>query len=213
MTDGAHGNSLDNQDKESADPLLTAVGEMRAMIGQLVSQVSREHDRAQAREGVIDRLHEEVQRFRAGERREPLRPMVTDLRLLRDDLIGQSRSVPESMTRDQVATLLASYADSVALILERCGVVAVRPAVAGKFDPREQQASDLAKTNRADLDGMIASVVRDGYADADTGRPVAPARVIVYRFAAGPPDAPDQPDQVDHADQAHQHHEPDEQAG
>lgn len=85
----------DVQDKKPSDPVLTAVDEMRAAIGQLVSQVSREQDRAQAREGVIDRLHEELQRFRAGERRELLRPVVTDLRLLRDDLIGQSRAVPE----------------------------------------------------------------------------------------------------------------------
>ncbi len=180
----------DAQDKEPGDPLLAAVGEMRATIGLLVSQVSREHDRAQAREGVIDRLHEELQRFRAGERRELLRPMVTDLRLLRDDLIGQSRSVPEAMTRDQVATLLESYAESVALILERCGVVAVRPAVAGRFDPRQQQVSELTVTSRADLDGTIASVTGDGYTNADTGRPVAPARVVVYQFAAVPPGEP-----------------------
>lgn len=183
----------DIQDKEPGDPLLTAVGEIHATIGHLASQVSREHDRAQAREGVIDRLHEELQRFRAGERRELLRPVVTDLRLLRDDLIGQSRSVPETMTRDQVATLLTSYGDSVALILERCGVVAVRPAVAGRFDPRQQQASDLTETSLADLDGTIASVVGDGYADAYTGRPVAPARVVVYRFAAAPQDEPHAP--------------------
>lgn len=128
----------DVQDKKPSDPVLTAVDEMRAAIGQLVSQVSREQDRAQAREGVIDRLHEELQRFRAGERRELLRPVVTDLRLLRDDLIGQSRAVPEAMTRDQVATLLTSYADSVALILERCGVVPIRPGLAASFDPRQQ---------------------------------------------------------------------------
>lgn len=185
----------DVQDKKPSDPLLTAVDKMRATIGQLVSQVSREHDRAQAREGVIDRLHEELQRFRAGERRELLRPVVTDLRLLRDDLIGQSAAVPEAMTRDQVATLLTSYADSVALILERCGVVPIRPGLAASFDPRQQQASDLAETSQADLDGTIAKVVSDGYADADTGLPVAPARVVVYRFAASPgePGSRDEP--------------------
>ena len=174
---------------------------MRAIIGQLVSEVSQEHDRAQAREGVIDRLHEELQQFRAGERRELLRPVATALRLLRDDPIGHSRSVPETMTRDPVAILLASYADRVALILECCGALTVRTVVAAKFDPRQQQASDLTETSRADLDGTIASVVDDGYADADTGRPVAPTRVVVYRFAARPQGEPDRPPR------------PDEQAG
>ena len=62
------------------------------------------------------------------------------MRRLRDDLLAQARGVPETMSRGDVAALLESYADSVALILERCGVVAVRPAARAPFDPREQQA-------------------------------------------------------------------------
>ncbi len=73
MTDSTDDSLLDHPDKEPGDPSLTAVGELRAIIEQLVSRVSRvsrEHDRAQ--------------------------------------------------------------------------VVAVRPAAAGKFDPCQQQASELA---------------------------------------------------------------------
>jgi molecular chaperone GrpE (heat shock protein) len=126
-----------------------------------------------------------VERFRAGEARELLRPAVTDLRRLRDDLVTQSRSVPETMASGEVAALLESYADSVELILERCGVVPVRPAAETKFDPRQQQASGVTETAQLDLDGTVASIVSDGYADAETGRQVAPARVIVYRHADG----------------------------
>jgi molecular chaperone GrpE (heat shock protein) len=175
----------DAQDKGPEDPVLAAVGELRTSIADLVSQVARDHDRAQARESVIDRLHKEVERFRAGEARELLRPSVTDLRRLRDDLITQARSVPETMARSEVAALLESYAESVVLILERCGVVAVRPALETKFDPRQQQASGVAETAQPDLDGTVASIVSDGYAEADTGRQVAPVRVIVYRHADG----------------------------
>jgi molecular chaperone GrpE len=166
-----------------ADAVLTAIGELRASLAGLESQAARDHDRAQAREAVIDRLHQEVERLRAGEARALLRPAVTDLRRLRDDLLTQARSVPETMTRDEVAALLESYADSVVLILERCGIVAVRPAADTKFDPRQQQVSDVAETGQHDLDGLVAGIVSDGYAEADSGLPVAPARVIVYRHA------------------------------
>lgn len=172
----------------SADAVLTAISELRASLAGLESQAARDHDRAQAREAVIDRLHEEVGRLRAGEARALLRPAVTDLRRLRDDLLTQARSVPETMTHDEVGALLKSYANSVVLILERCGIVAVRPAPDTKFDPRHQQVSDIAETGQRDLDGLVAGIVSDGYAEADSGLPVAPARVIVYQHAS--PDDP-----------------------
>jgi molecular chaperone GrpE len=173
----------DVQAKEREDILLTVVAELRSAIDGLVSQVARDHDRAQARERVIDRLHEEVQRSRAGEARELLRPAVIDLRRLRDDLLTQARSVPDTMPRSELAVLLESYADSIILILERCGVVAVRPEPRTTFDPRQQHASGVAEAPGPELNGTIASVVSDGYAEADTGRQVAPARVIVYRHS------------------------------
>lgn len=174
-----------------ADAVLAAVAELRAAVAELAGQAAREHDRAQAREQVIDRLHEQVERSRTGGARELLRPAVTDLRRLRDDLCAQARSVPETMTRAELAVLLESYAESVVLILERCGVIAVRPDPLSRFDPRSQQASGVAETTDPGLDGTIASVLSDGYADADTVRPVAPARVVVYRLAdAGPAPGP-----------------------
>jgi molecular chaperone GrpE (heat shock protein) len=169
----------------SAEAMLCAVSELRASLAALESQAAREHDRAQAREAVIDRLHGEVERLRAGEARAVLRPAVTDLRRLRDDLLAQTRSMPETMSREQVSAVLESYADSVALILERCGIFVVRPEMDTTFDPHQQQVSGIAETAERNLDGTVASIVSDGYAEADTGRPVAPARVIVYRHADG----------------------------
>jgi molecular chaperone GrpE len=164
--------------------VLAAVGELSDQVAGLSAGVAREHDRAQAREAVIDRLHAEVERLRAGEARSLLRPAVTDLWRLRDDLRAQARGVPETMNRGEVAALLESYADTVVLILERCGVAAVRPAAQDPFDPRQQQACGVAETHLRDLDGTVASIVSEGYAEADTGRPIAPARVIVYRHVS-----------------------------
>jgi molecular chaperone GrpE (heat shock protein) len=171
------------REEKTEDTVLAAISGLQAAVAELAAQAAREHDRAQAREQVIDRLHAEVQRSRSGEARELLRPAVTDLRRLRDDLCAQARSVPVSMDRAELAVLLESYAESVVLILERCGVVATRPEPLSGFDQRSQQVSGVAETTDPGLDGAIASVVSDGYAEADTARQVAPARVIVYRYA------------------------------
>lgn len=167
---------------EAVDGALDVIAEFRASLTELASQLAREHDRAQARESVIDRLHAEVERLRTGETRSLLRPAVTDLRRLRDDLTVQARSVPEGMTRGEVAALLESYADSVVLILERCGVLPVRPvAQEAKFDPHQHQVVGVLGTDQTDLDGIVADVVSDGYTEVDTGRVVAPAMVTVYK--------------------------------
>jgi molecular chaperone GrpE len=171
--------------REHTDRVLAAVTEMRASLADLAGQVARNHEHARARERVIDRLHEEASELKKGQSRELLRPVVTDLRRLRDDLMTQARSVAETMSRDQVAVLLESYADSVVLILERCGVVPVRPALETPFDPRQHQVSGVTETARRQLDGTIAGIVHDGYTEAGTGQQIAPARVNVYRYADG----------------------------
>jgi molecular chaperone GrpE len=151
-------------------------------------QVAREHDRAKAREAVIDRLHEENQVLRAGEARAFLRPVLTDLRQLRDDLLAQSRSVPPAVSPGNVAELLGSYAESVAIILERYGVNAVSPLPRAPFDPRRQRAAGTVTTPEPELDGLIATVLSDGYEDAQAGTVIVSARVTVYHHdgAAGP---------------------------
>ena len=118
-----------------------------------------------------------------GEGRELLRPVLTDLRRLRDDLLGQARSVPETMSSGNVTVLLESYADSVVMILERHGVIAVRPKDGTPFDPRRHSPTGTTTAPERELDGLIATVLSDGYEDADTGAMIAPARVIVYRHA------------------------------
>jgi molecular chaperone GrpE len=178
----------EEQSAGTGGAVLAVLSELRASLAGLESRAAQEHDRAQAREAVIDRLHAEVERLRAGEARTLLRPAVTDLRRLREDLLTQACSVPETMARGDVTALLESYADSVALILERCGIVTVKPAKDTRFDPRQQQVTDIAETGDRNLDGLVAAIVSEGYAEADGGRPVVPARVVVYRHVGdGPP--------------------------
>ena len=163
--------------------VLDAIKALHATMDGLSSQMAREYDRAKARETVIDRLHEENQRLRVGEAREFLRPVLADLRQLRDDLLGQARSVPETMSAANVAVLLESYADSMVIILERYGVIAVSPQPQAPFDPRRHCATETMTAPGQELDGMIATVLSDGYEDAHTGTVIVPARVVVYRQA------------------------------
>lgn len=170
--------------QEAPDPVAALAGS----VGELAEQVRAHHARAQARERVIDQLHAEIERLRVGEQGLLLRPIVTDLQRLRFDLLHQATTLSPQIDQLQAAVLLKSFALSVELTLERCGSVPIRPSVGTRFSAREHRAVKLVAAASPDDDGMIATVVADGYLDTSTERITAPARVHVWRWT--PPDEP-----------------------
>ncbi|MGH3784481.1 MAG: nucleotide exchange factor GrpE [Pseudonocardiaceae bacterium] len=166
------------------DPVAALAGS----VGELAEQVRAHHSRAQARERVIDQLHAEVERLRAGEQGLVLRPIVIDLQRLRADLQHQASTLSPQIDQKQASALLESFALSVELTLERCGSLPIRPSVGVQFSAREHRAVKLVAASSPDEDGTVALVVADGYLDTSTDRVTAPARVHVRRWT--PPDEP-----------------------
>ena len=158
------------------------LGELTAAVAAMGAELARHHERAAARELVIDRLHEDNQRLRAGERQSLLRPVLVDLQRLRNDLLKQAADLPTGMPTAAVAALLESFAVSVAQALERCGVEVVRPAGGDAFDLRRHRASYTVEADAPEQDATVAEVVADGYVDAVEGRVLLPATVRVYRW-------------------------------
>ena len=109
-------------DVADAAPEPPPAPDISALLAAIQVQLGRDSDRAAARERIIDRLHEENQQLRSGEHRLLLRPVLTDLQRLRNDLIKQAGSLHPGLTPDEAAELLISFAYSVELILDRAGV-------------------------------------------------------------------------------------------
>jgi molecular chaperone GrpE len=158
-------------------------------------RLAAESDRAAARERVIDRQHEDIERLRAVERTGLMRPVVTDLCRLRNDLLRQARTCPPEMTGGQVSTLLSSFADLVEQALDRCGIAVLHGDRGDPFDAARHQVARAVPVDDAALDATIAEVVQDGYAEGD--RVVLKARVAVHRaspLSASTSAEPDRPD-------------------
>ncbi len=158
---------------------LTAI---EAGLAELAQRCADESDRALARERVIDRQHEEIERHKAIERAGQLRPGVTDLCRLRNGLLRQATTVPAEMTGPQVAALLESFAATVEEMLERCGVLVLPRQPGAAFAPSRQRLAAVVEIDDPERDGTVAEVVQDGYAEIDGGRVVVPARVRVHRY-------------------------------
>lgn len=170
-----------------------ALGELRDAIASLTEQIAVGHARAAAREKIIDRLHGEVERLRAGEVRLLLRPVIADLRRLHHDLLAEARSVAGAISPAQAVALLESFAESAELALERCGIAVIRPEPGGPCQPGPHQVTGFEPTGDDGLDGRIFQITSGGYRDVDSGRPIAAARVIIYR--ACKPEAEPEPEQ------------------
>ncbi|GIG59207.1 hypothetical protein Lfu02_35790 [Longispora fulva] len=172
---------MTEQTESAVDDLSVRLGRIEAALG----------DAAAARERTIDRLHEENQRLRIGERQLLLRPLVTDLHRLRDDLLRQAGDLPATLTPEQAAALLSSYAVSVEQTLQRCGVLVLTAEPGEAYDPYRHRAVGTVPAAGPEGDGLVAEVLGDGYRDAVADRVVAPAAVRVARWT--PPAEPAEP--------------------
>ena len=165
------------------DPdLRNALGAVTAALEQIRAQLAAGHERAAAREQIIDRLHEENQRLRAGERQLVLRPLLVDVQKLRDGLLREATLLPADFTPQQAAALLASFAGTAEMALERGGVLVVRPEPGTPFDPAVHRPAGVVPARAADEDGTVHGVSADGYLDMVTGRALSPAAVVVRRW-------------------------------
>lgn len=139
-------------------------------------RVAALEERTSAGERVIERLDAAIEWLRTGGSTLLVRPFVTDLQRLRDDLLRQA-----GVASGETAALLEAFAYSVEQTLARAGIEVLRPEVGSPFDARRHRIAGVVASSRADLDGTVAEVVSDGYLDTTTNRTVTSATVRVYR--------------------------------
>jgi molecular chaperone GrpE len=167
-------------------------------LTQALQAVQRElrgaDERAAARERIIDRLHEDNQRLRAGDRQLVLRPVLADLQRLRNDLLRQSAAIPADITAAAMAALLRSYAQETELSLERGGVAVLSPAPGDPFDASRHRPQAVLPAPGPEADATVAETLADGYLETVTGRVLAPATVSVFRWTKQPEEISQQED-------------------
>lgn len=163
-------------------------------VARLAASAEHYHTRAEQREGVIDHLHDEVDRLRRGERRGLLRPLLVEMCRLRNDLLRQAEDLPGDFDAGRARLLLRSYAESVELALEDSGVATFAPEKGDRFEPRMHRRVGGESTADPEAAGCVARVRRSGYLDIETNTPIAPAEVVLFvPDSARMPQHPDPP--------------------
>jgi molecular chaperone GrpE len=162
---------------ETPEALMTQVS---VAIRQFAESSERYHTRAEQREGVIDYLRSELGLLRRGERRGLLRPLLTDMCRLRNDLLKQAATLRVDFDAEKAAELLRSYAETIELTLQSNGVITYAPDSGDPFDPRMHRRVKGETAADPALTGRIAQVQRDGYLDIEANSPITPAEVSVF---------------------------------
>jgi hypothetical protein len=173
---------------EGAEQVTASLHRIEAGLAAVRATLAETSERAAARERVIDRLHEENQRLRVGERQLLLRPVLVDLCRLRDGLLRQAATLPASVAAAEMSKLLESFAYSVEQALDRCGVRPLGSSRGDAVDPGQHRVVDTVAAAEPDQDGRVADVLADGYLDTVDNRVLAPTAVRACRWT--PPTSP-----------------------
>jgi molecular chaperone GrpE len=153
-------------------------------LGHIEKHLAEFHRRAAHRESVIDQLHEENQRLRAGLSRIVLEPVITDLIRLHDQL---SREAGRLAADGQKADLTWSFADDVAQILERCGIDMFTVDPGDPFDSSHHHVLAVVRSADESRHNTVAEVIAVGFVDRQTGHVRRPLRARFYQYVPEPP--------------------------
>lgn len=165
-------------------------GELAGRLDKVERHLAEFHRRAEHRETVIDRLHEENQRLRDGFARLILEPVAADLIRLYDQLEREARRLHADERDGQ---LLRSFAEDVAQILDRCGIEVFSAEPGDAFERGRHRAVGVLACADEARHNTVAEIVAAGFYERDTGRVRRPvhARFHQYSPTAGMPDRSD----------------------
>jgi hypothetical protein len=139
------------------------------------------HQRSAHREAVIDRLHEENQLLRTGLGRTVLQPVLADLARLYDGLAQQAGRLAETPERAAEQALWASFADDVAMALERYGTDIITAKPGDAYERGRHVAAGFVDNPDPAARDTVAQVLAVGLVDQESGQIRRPVRVRIFR--------------------------------
>lgn len=148
--------------------------DLSARLSAVEAQLGEFNRRAEHREQIIDRLHEENQRLRQGEHRVVLEPVIADLIRLYDQLAREARRDPDG--------ILPSFVAEVADILDRCGIEAFEAEVGESYRTDRHRPLAVVPTALPDQHNTVAEAVAAGFIDRAADRTRRPAQARFYQY-------------------------------
>lgn len=168
---------------KNADGTQELIARLVEEIAQLRTTFDEKIKHDHGRETVIDRLHSELQEYKADLMLKVLKPVVLDLINLHDDIGKIVAAHHAGQGEPLLLKLVGSFQSDVEDILYRHGFEAFTTDNP-EFDPKRQRALRTLATVDASLDRRVAERLRKGFRYQD--RIIRPEMVAVYTYKPAP---------------------------
>lgn len=187
-SDDANGSDIGESDASTASQLTVVLQDGLAAIGDMIQQVQKDFQTKiqydQSKERTIDTLHRQLQDYKEDLALKLLRPLVTDLITLYDDIDQLvPRTARDAESPDPVISQIVSNIETMRVeieeMLNRNGVESF--TLEGEvFDGAQQRAQQVVATDVPALDRHVAEHRRKGFRYED--KILRPEVVAVFRF-------------------------------
>lgn len=178
--------NADEPEKHEADEAIQNVLETLASLDQKVDDLGRKFDarimHTDSEEKVIDRMHDELIKYKGDMYSQLLRPILLDLIDMRDS-INRMADVYSSKPEGEQAVPLSSfttYSDDLEEILTKNNINIYRSKEGEQLVPLKQRPVKKVPTPVKELNGKVAEIASDGY--EYLGKVISPEKVAVYVY-------------------------------
>ena len=134
------------------------------------------------KEAQIDRLHDELQSYKADLVAKAIRPMTSALIKVHMDAVRTIESLseydPSALTVDRIAALIGSFRDELETVLGEQDIEVFRSVAGSRFDPKRHNPVKTVVAPSADFSGTILQSFGPGF--EKMGAVVERERVSVY---------------------------------
>jgi len=168
---------VNNGEAGQADSVDKRLAGLSAMLSNLEERLLDAFDQKLAfdafKEKQIDRLHEEVQGYKADLLLKTARPLIAAMIKLHADagrlISGITSEDPTKLTVERIVGMFAAFRDEIRDLLAAHGVEAFHAAVDDdRFDARRQSSVGVVETSNPELAGRIAEIVQPGFGQGST---------------------------------------------
>lgn len=155
--------------QQDSDLLLEVLAALTALKGSFDSKIRYD----EAKERQIEALHQELESHRQGLYQQILRPVLTDLIGVYDEVANQAG--------DESPAAASSLLEMIEVVLERYGATKYR-CEGDSIDRSRQRVIDVELTDNTGLNRRLARRLRPGFEVG--GKVLRPEWVVAYRYAA-----------------------------
>ncbi|MFF2328460.1 MULTISPECIES: nucleotide exchange factor GrpE [unclassified Streptomyces] len=154
--------------------------ELPEMAQEFMAALAREQELAELREGVITRLHTELEQLRRGEVEQALDVVRRPLIRLHDQIQRQAELVDAPLSVEELRTLLRALADETADVLAATGVDRYAAQVGEPYDVGRHRPVGRVPAASPEQDRTVGRAVSAGFEQGD--RVVRKSEVVVTHW-------------------------------